>query len=56
MYDPLLSLQSIDIYQNGTFLKSLCSELDWALPMIFRIDHDVFVLLPLFLIVEEREI
>ena len=52
MYDPLLSLQSIDIYQNGTFLEITMQRIqDWVFTNnISGLIMMFFVLLPLFLI------
>ena len=52
MYDPLLSLQSIDIYQNGTFFEITMQRIqDWAFTNdISGLIMMFFVLLPLFLI------
>ena len=52
MYDPLLSLQSIDIYQNGTFFEITMQRIqDWAFSNdISGLIMMFFVLLPLFLI------
>ncbi len=51
-YDPSLALQSIDIYQNGTFIDITKQRIqDWAFSNnIFGLFMTLFVLLPLFLI------
>ena len=51
-YDPSLALQSIDIYQNGTFIDITKQRIqDWAFSNnVFGLFMTLFVLLPLFLI------